>query len=106
MAIRTSADIDLVDFHLGVHLAMAGFAAGVFSAAEFLHDQFRALGDGHDFGRNTGRFQHRLADFQAVVVAKGQNPVESHLIAGRFLAQIDIENLAFFYFDIGVRRLK
>ena len=43
---------NFADFHLGIQLPVAGAALGIFAAAEFLHEQFRALGGADHLGHD------------------------------------------------------
>ena len=86
-------ELNLVDHHAGVDLAMTGPPALVLAAAELLNDQLRPLDRRKDLRRHLRGGERRPADLQARLVAIGQDAIEGEFLAGRKLAVIDVEFL-------------
>jgi hypothetical protein len=94
------SDFDLADFDPRENLPMTGAAADILPTAELLDHQFRAFRCAEHFSRNADRRQRGLPDLQAFVGTQGKHPVELDLGARRGIAEIDIQGLALFHFQL------
>lgn len=91
-------DLDLLDFHAQVLLAMARLDARVLAPPEFLDREFLAFELAHDRGRDLRAFDDRSADSRSVLqITDEQDPVKLDRIRvlGNILA-LQVQNLSLF----------
>ena len=80
---------------------MAGLAAGILAAAEFLDDEFFAFVGPEDLSRDRRSSNRGSTQLQvARAIGDGQHFLEGELVAGGEIAIVDREFLAFFYFEL------
>src|SRR5208282_2443083 len=83
-----------------MELTMTRTASIILATAELLNHELRALHDRHHLGDDHRSIERRTADFQPGIIAKGQHSIELDLLAGREIAEIDVQFLALFYFQL------
>lgn len=88
----------LPDLYSREDVTFAGFSAEVFSAAHFLDDKLLALFGAEDFGRHARAGHQRAAELCVARSAHGQHGIKRELLAGRQVAVVDDQLLAFFDF--------
>ena len=73
---------------------MAGLAARVFAAAEFLYDELRTVRRAKHFGRDTSPFKRRLAELDTLIGAEGEHAIKRHRLTPAHVAIIDVQLFA------------